>query len=131
MILIHAKAARVHKVGGAHENIFDNFMYIECCFVIGAIPPSDSLAILILGTLVCNRVPVSLSIFFAAKRERLRQLNLFDFQGRTWTINLHQASTTLFAHKEEATRTPPQVGKASWQMIDKHELKPTKHKSNY
>jgi hypothetical protein len=56
-------AAIVRKLGGAHENIINNFMYIECCSVIDEIPLNNSRAILILGTITCNRLPVSPSNF--------------------------------------------------------------------
>jgi hypothetical protein len=45
MIPVHAKPAIVHKLGGAHENILNNYMYIESLSVIdaivAAIPPDD------------------------------------------------------------------------------------------
>ena len=38
MILVHAHAALVHKLGGAHENILNHFGYIHERSVIDAIP---------------------------------------------------------------------------------------------
>jgi hypothetical protein len=65
---------------------------------------------------------------FAAQRERLLRPNLLDLDGRAWTTNRHQDQVTLFARKAAAARTPPQVGRASRLMSDKHKLKPMKHK---
>ncbi len=59
MVLIHAQAAIVHKLGGAHKNIRNNFMHIKCFSVIDEIPLSDSPAILIFGTIACDNEPVS------------------------------------------------------------------------
>jgi hypothetical protein len=69
MILVHAQAALVHKVGGAHENIVNNFMPIKGSFVKNAIPLFNSAAMLILGTLVCNSVPISQSSFCGSMGE--------------------------------------------------------------
>jgi hypothetical protein len=68
---------------------------------------------------------------FAAKREKQQRLNLLYFHGRAGTANCHQDLVTLFAHKEAAATTPPQVGRASLLMRDKHKLKSMKHKINY
>ena len=51
MILVHANAAIVHKVDGAHENIINNFVHIQSHSVIYAIPLYNSPASLILGTI--------------------------------------------------------------------------------
>ncbi len=59
MVLIYAQAAIVHKLGGAHENILNNFMQIKCCSAIDAIPLMYFPAILILGTITCDHEPVS------------------------------------------------------------------------
>ena len=69
MVLIHVQAAIVHKLGGAHENILNNFMHFKCFSVIDAIPLMDSPAILILGTIACNHEPVSPSNFCGATGE--------------------------------------------------------------
>ena len=63
MILVHANASIVHKVGGGHENIINHFVHIQSCSVIDALPLNDSPAFLFLGTIACNRVPVSWSNF--------------------------------------------------------------------
>ena len=42
MICVHAHVALVHKLGGAHENILNNFGHIHGCSVIDAIPLRDS-----------------------------------------------------------------------------------------
>ena len=62
VVFFHAQATFVHKVGGAHENIVDNFVHIKGRSVIDTIPLMDSAAF-ILGTFACNRVPVSPSNF--------------------------------------------------------------------
>ena len=62
-ILVHANAAIVHKVGGALVEILNNVMHIHKRPVIRAIPLNGSPAFLILGTIACNRVPVSPSNF--------------------------------------------------------------------
>ncbi len=69
MVLVHAQAALVYKIGCAHENIVDKFVHIKDRSVIYAIPLSDFPAILIIGTLACDRVPVSLSIFCCSTGE--------------------------------------------------------------
>ena len=71
MVLIHAQAAIVHELGGARENILNNFMHIIFCSVIDAIPLMDSpaRAILILETIACDHEPVSQSIFCGATGE--------------------------------------------------------------
>ena len=69
MIFVHAQLASVHKVGGAHENIINNFVHIHSRFVINAIPLNNSPAFLILETIACNRVPVSLSKFCSSTGE--------------------------------------------------------------
>ena len=38
MIRVHAHAALMHKLGGAHENILDNFVHIHGRSVIDTIP---------------------------------------------------------------------------------------------
>jgi hypothetical protein len=70
-VLIHAQAAIVHELGGARENILNNFMHIKFCSVIDAIPLMDSPAIrvLILGTIACDHEPVSPSNFCGATGE--------------------------------------------------------------
>jgi hypothetical protein len=57
MILVHAKAAVDHKLGGAYKNVNRDFMYIERSSVINAIPLNDSPAILILGTIAMRINP--------------------------------------------------------------------------
>ena len=59
MIRVHAKAAIVHKLGGAHENIVNNFFHVIGRPVIDAVPLRNSPALLILGTITCTRQPVS------------------------------------------------------------------------
>ena len=59
MIGVHAQAAMVHKLGGEHENILDNFVHIHGRPVIDAVPLRNSPALLILGTITCTRQPVS------------------------------------------------------------------------
>ncbi len=63
MVLIHAQAAIDHELGGARENILNDFLHIKCCSVIDAIPLMDSPAILILGTIACDHEPASPSNF--------------------------------------------------------------------
>ncbi len=105
-------------------------MHIKGHSVINAIPLAESLAFLILRALACNRVPVSPSKFWystgeatAIKPDRFSQARLDKHR--------HQDRVTLLAHKEEAARTPPQDMRASWQMSDKHNLKPMQHNLNY
>ena len=59
MIRVHAKTAIVHKLGGAHENIRNNFLHVIGRSVIDAVPLRNSPALLILGTITCTRQPVS------------------------------------------------------------------------
>ena len=59
MVRVHAKAAIVHKLGGAHENIVNNFFHVIGRPVIDAVPLRNSPALLILGTITCTRQPVS------------------------------------------------------------------------
>ena len=68
------KAALVHKLGGAHENILNNFLHIHGRSVIDAVPLSNSPALLILGTITCTRQSVCPSArqIFADEREKLR-----------------------------------------------------------
>ncbi len=69
MVLIHAQASIVHELGGAREKILNNFMLIEFCSVIDAIPLMDSPAILILRTIACDHEPVIPSNFCCATGE--------------------------------------------------------------
>jgi hypothetical protein len=59
----------VHELGGARENILNNFMHIVFCSVVDAITLMDSPAILILGTIACDHEPVSPSNFRCATGE--------------------------------------------------------------
>ena len=74
MVRIHAKAAIVHKLGGAHENIVNNFFHVIGRSVIDAVPLRNSPALLILGTITCTRQSVCPSArrIFADEREKLR-----------------------------------------------------------
>ena len=120
MIRVHAQAAMVHKLGGAHENILDNFVQIHGRSVIDAIPLRNSPTILVLGTIACKRATncPSARRIFAAEREKLRRSNLLDFDGRAWTTNCHRDRTTLSAHKVAPERAPPQDSLASRQMSE-------------
>ena len=120
MVRVHAQAAMVHKLGGAHKNILDNFVQIHGRPVIDAIPLRYSPAILVLGTIACNRATNSPSArrIFAAELEKLLLPNLLHFVGRAWTTNCHRGSTTLSAHKVAADRAPPQESRASRQMSE-------------
>jgi hypothetical protein len=69
MVLIHAQATIMHELGGAREDILNNFMHIKFCSVIDAIPLMDSPAIFILGTFACDHEPVSPSNFCGATGE--------------------------------------------------------------
>ena len=75
MIGVHAQAAMVHKLGGAHENILDNFVHIHGRPVIDAIPLRNSPTILVLGTIACKHAAncPSARRIFAAEREKLRR----------------------------------------------------------
>ena len=119
-IRVHAHAALVHKLGGAHENILDNFVQIHGRSVIDAIPLRYSPAILVLGTIACNRATNSPSArrIFAAEREKLRQSNLLDFDERAWTTNCHRDRTALSAHMAAPDRAPAQDSRASRLMSD-------------
>ena len=120
MIRVHAQAAMVHKLGGAHENILDNFVHIRGRPVIDAIPLRNSPTILVLGTIACKwaaNCPSARRIF-AAEREKLRRSNLLDFDGRAWTTNCHRDRATLSAHKVAPERAPPQDALASRQMSE-------------
>ena len=55
MIPVHAQAALVHKLSGAHENIVNNFGHVHGRSVINAIPLRNSPTILVLGTIACKR----------------------------------------------------------------------------
>ena len=74
MIRVHAKTALVHKLGGAHENIVNNFFHVIGRSVIDAVPLRNSPALPILGTITCTRQSVSPSArrIFADEREKLR-----------------------------------------------------------
>jgi hypothetical protein len=74
MVRVHAKAAIVHKLGGAHENIVNNFFHVIGRSVIDAVPLRNSPALLILGTITCTRQSVCPSArrIFADEREKLR-----------------------------------------------------------
>ena len=112
------KAALVHKLGGALENILENFVQIHGRSVIDAIPLSYSPAILVLGTIACMRAAICPSArrIFAAERDQLRRLNLLHFDGRAWTTNCHQDRATL--SKVAPERAPPQDALASRQMSE-------------
>ena len=120
MIRVHAHAALVHKLSGAHENIVDNFGHIHGRSVITAIPLRNSPTILVLGSIACKRATNCLSArrIFAAEREKLRRSNLLDFDGRAWTTNCHRDRTTLSAHMGAPDRAPAQDSLASRQMSD-------------
>ena len=120
MIRVHAQAAVMHKLGGAHENILDNFVQIHGRPVIDAIPLRYSPAILVLGTIACMRAANGPSArrIFAAEREKLRRSNLLDFDGRAWTTNCHRDHRALSAHMGAPDRAPAQDSRASRQMSD-------------
>ena len=120
IICVHAHAALVHKLGGAHENILDNFVHIHGRSVIDAIPLRNSPTILVLGTIACKRATdcPSARRIFATEREKLRRSNLLDFDGRAWTTNCHRDRTTLSAHMGAPDRAPAQDSRASRQMSD-------------
>jgi len=117
---VHAQAAIVHKLGGAHENILDNFVHIHGRPVIDAIPLRYSPAILVLGTIACRRAAnrPSARRIFTAEREKLRRSNLLDFDERAWTTNCHRGHTTLSEHMGAPDRAPAQDSRASRQMSD-------------
>ena len=120
MIRVHAQAAVMHKLGGAHENILDNFVQIHGRSVIDAIPLRNSPAILVLGTIACKRAANGPSArrIFTAEREKLRRSNLLDFDGRAWTTNCHRDRATLSARRGAPERAPPKDSLASRQMSD-------------
>ena len=120
MIPVHAHAALVHKLSGAHENIVDNFGHIHGRSVIDAIPLRNSPTILVLGTIACKRATnfPSARRILAAEREKLRRSNLLDFDGRAWTTNCHRDRATHSAHKVAPERAPPQDSLASLQMSE-------------
>ena len=119
-IRVHAHAALVHKLSGAHENIVDNFWHIHGRSVIDAIPLRNSPTILVLGTIACKRAAncPSARRIFAAEREKQRRLNLLVFVERAWTTNCHRDRTTLSAHMGTPDRAPPQDSRASRQMSE-------------
>ena len=120
MIRVHAQVALMHKLGGAHENILDNFVHIHGPSVIDAIPLRNSPTILVLGTIACKRASncPSARRIFAAEREQLRRSNLLDFVERAWTTNCHRDRTTLSAHMGAPDRAPRQDSRASRLMSD-------------
>ena len=119
-ILVHANAVLVHKLGGAHENIIDNFGHIHGRSLIDAIPLRNSPTILVLGTIACKRATncPSARRIFTAEREQLRRSNLLHFDGRAWTTDCHRDRATLSAHMGAPDRAPPQVALASRQMSE-------------
>ena len=120
MIRVHAHAALVHKLGGAHENIIDNFGHVHGRSVIDAIPLRNSPTILVLGTIACKwaaNYPSARRIF-AAEREKLRRSNLLDFDERAWTTNCHRGHTTLSEHMGAPDRAPAQDSRASRLMSE-------------
>ena len=120
MIRVHAQAALMHKLGGAHENILNNFVHIHGRSVIDAIPLRNSPTILVLGTIACKHASncPSARRIFAAEREQLRRPNLLDFDGHAWTTNCHRVSITLSAHKVASVRAPRQDALASRLMSE-------------
>ena len=104
----------MHKLGGAHENIVNNFGHIHGRSVIDAIPLRNSPTILVLGTIACKRATdcPSARRIFTAEREKLH------FDGRAWTTNCHRDRATLSAHKGDPERAPPQDALASRQMSE-------------
>ena len=120
MICVHAHAALVHKLSGAHINIVDNFGHVHGRSLIDTIPLRNSPTILILGTIACKRATNCLSArrIFAAELEQLLRPNLLDFEGRAWTTNCHRDRATLSAHKVDPERAPPQDALASRQMSE-------------
>ena len=120
MIRVHAHAALVHKLSGAHENIIDNFGHIHGRSLVNATPLRNSPTILVLGTIACKRATncPSARRIFAAELEKLWRSNLLHFDGRAWTTHCHRDQTTLSAHKGAPDRAPPQDALASRQMSE-------------
>ena len=74
MIRVHAKAAMVHKLGGAHENILNNFFHVIGRSVIDAVPLHNSPALLIMASPELSPAPMCPSArrIFADERDSLR-----------------------------------------------------------